>query len=190
MRRCSECCRALHAWDSHPLCKQHRGCSKSRPCEICALWPAQRWAQEEVWRQENLSCLRSPVLAPAVPLAPPGADLSAGTAAPSVPRKDASPASPGGALELHASEDSDWESGEEPPRQWRPSHASKETSQPSQGQRGPTGEVAGEDTASAELTPQPQGGPSVSAPSVRPPPTTDRAHQEAGILAKIPGSAG
>ena len=181
MRRCSKCCRALPAWDSHPLCQQHRSCSNSRPCEVCASWPAQRWAQEEAWRQENLSCIRSPVLAPVVPPAPLGADQSAGNAAPSASRKDASPASPGTALELHASEDSDWESGEEPPRQWRPSHADKETSQPSRGQRGSTRGALGEDTAPAELTPQPQSGPPVSASSGRLEPPVGLGNKEAGI---------
>ena len=99
---------------------------------------------------------------------------------PTASPRDATPAPPGTALELHASGESDWASGEEPSRQWRPIHES-ETSQPSPGQRDPAREkVTGEDAPATGLTTQLQGAPEVSAPSGRPPPPTDQAIQEAG----------
>ena len=178
--RCSICCRALPAWDTHTFCLQHRRCTKLQPCDTCALWPARLWSLLEAWRQENLTCIRTPVLAPVVPPAPSGAEQPVRDAMPSASLRDARPASPGSALELHASGESDWVSGEEPSRQWRPIHES-ETSQPSPGQRGPTREKeTGEDAPAAGLTTQLQGAPEVSAPSGRPPPPTDQAIQEAG----------
>ena len=178
--RCSICCRALPAWDTHNFCLQHRRCTKLQPCDTCALWPARLWSLLEAWRQENLPCIRTPVLAPVVPPAPSGAEQPVCNAMPSASLRDATPAPPGTALELHASGESDWASGEEPSRQWRPIHES-ETSQPSPGQRGPAREKdTGEDAPAAGLTTQLQGAPEVSAPSGRPPPPTDQAIQEAG----------
>ena len=179
--RCSICCRALPAWDTHNFCLQHRRCTKLQPCDTCALWPARLWSLLEAWRQENLPCIRTPVLAPVVPPAPSGAEQPVRDAMPSASLRDATPAPPGTALELHASGESDWASGGEPSRQWRPIHES-ETSQPSPGQRGPAREKeTGEDAPAAGLTTQLQGAPEVSAPSGRPPPPTDQAIQEAGI---------
>ena len=115
-----------------------------------------------------------------MPPAPAGAEPPNSDATPSASLRDASPASPGTALELHASGESDWGSGGEPPRQWRHIH-SQETSQPPSDRRGPAlAEDKGKDAPPAGLTPRLQGASIVSAPSERPPPPSDQAPQEAG----------
>lgn len=84
--RCSICCRALPAWDTHNFCLQHRRCTKLQPCDTCALWPARLWSLLEAWRQENLPCIRTPVLAPVVPPAPSGAEQPVRDACPRLAR--------------------------------------------------------------------------------------------------------
>ena len=182
--RCSKCCRALPAWDAHHLCQQHRGCSKLQPCATCAAWPAHVWQQDEAWRQANSSCLRSPVLTPQ------GADRPDDAAVPPASLGYASSGSPEPAVQLHASEDSDWGLGGEPPRPWRPIQAS-EASRSSPGpQRPAQGSGAGEAAPAAGLTTLPQGAPQFPPPPGRPNPLpTGGTQGEAGTALPGEGSS-
>ena len=117
-RRCLTCCRGLPEWDTHTQCSQHWECSKSHPCAACSLWTAPTWALSEAWLKAHPPFQRAPSLVPSA--APADQDLPTDTSVTPAPPEETSPASAGTAIDVHASGDSDWETGEEPSRAWCP----------------------------------------------------------------------
>ena len=114
-RRCITCCRGLPEWDTHTRCSQHRECHKLRPCAACTLWSGQTWALAEAWHKTHPPIQRAPALVP-------DRDLSADAVVTPASPGEASLSSIGASVEIHASGDSDWETGDDPKRKraWRP----------------------------------------------------------------------
>ena len=134
-RRCGKCCRGLPEWDTHLLCSHHRECTKLRPCAACKNWQDQTWAKSEAWLKAHPPVQRAPALVPSAASGPstdvglndrdPPTDV---LIPPAPPGENASPGSPGIAVDLHTSGGSDWESCDDPipKRAWRQTESNGE----------------------------------------------------------------